>query len=141
MSIKQDPERKIQMMLIVMIYSVKLIGIKKTMRLFIKKVDDDALNKHDGLECATRLLTNFRQARDNAHARFKGNCLPQSLTLHWLLRKNNLYSTMHFGVKLQPAFKAHAWIEYKGTPLNAHPDVRKRYQSINKFNLKLNNFS
>jgi len=130
----------IQAMIIFMSVAVKLFGIKRTVNLFIKKSAPASEFSEHKLDIAESYLKRFRRARKKAI--FKGNCLSQSLALHWLIRKNHINSTIHIGVQIQPKFKAHAWVEYAGHSLNAHPDVRKRYKTVDEFNnLKLNGFS
>lgn len=49
------------------------------------------------------------------------DCLPRSLTLHLLLRRGGLLSTLHIGVKRYP-FGAHAWVECLGEVLDDTPN-------------------
>jgi hypothetical protein len=50
---------------------------------------------------------------------YRGNCLQQSLTLWWLLRRQNIESQIRFGARKDGGeFKAHAWVEVDGYALN-----------------------
>lgn len=61
-----------------------------------------------------------------------GNCLSQSLTLWWLLRRQGIESELHIGTCYQnDRFEAHAWVEYAGYPLNDSSDVRSRFSPFN----------
>lgn len=62
------------------------------------------------------------------HGLLGGNCLPRSLTLWYLLRRQGLDSQLCLGVRrINGIFNAHAWLEYQGQPLNDTPDVRQRF--------------
>ena len=56
-----------------------------------------------------------------------GSCLPQSLALCWLLRKNGLDAQLKIGVKPQSetlvaeTLLAHAWVEVNHQPLGQNP--------------------
>lgn len=137
---KKLTKLSIQIMIPVMICSVKLVGIQRTVKVFIKQTTPSTSSITDNLNRATALRNAFRIARTQTP--WKGNCLSQSLAFHWLLRKNNIASTMQIGVRTTPNFKAHAWVEFNKTPLNAYSDVRQRYQVVERYNeLKLNGFS
>jgi Transglutaminase-like superfamily len=51
-------------------------------------------------------------------------CLEQSLVLYYFLRRRGVPASFRMGVSGVP-FAAHAWVEYKGEPLN---DVREHIQ-------------
>jgi transglutaminase-like putative cysteine protease len=53
-------------------------------------------------------------------------CLEQSLTLVSLLRRAGIDARLRFGVQPYP-FAAHAWVEYKGSPLG------ERGERLNRF--------
>jgi hypothetical protein len=55
---------------------------------------------------------------------FPATCLTRSLLLGWMLRRKGVASQLRIGVRLtQHVLKAHAWIEYLGTPINDSPAV------------------
>lgn len=67
------------------------------------------------------------------YAPHRGNCLSQSLTLWWLLQQQGIASDLRIGVRQEKeVLQAHAWIEYKGQPLNDSSDVRTRYAVFDK---------
>jgi hypothetical protein len=52
-------------------------------------------------------------------------CLEQSLTLYYLLRRRGASVELKIGV--QPyRFSAHAWIEYRGQPLNERNEIPRK---------------
>lgn len=44
-------------------------------------------------------------------------CLMRSLVLTGLLARRGISSSLIIGVRLEPEFAAHAWVEYGGEPL------------------------
>lgn len=59
---------------------------------------------------------------------FRLNCLPQSLVLWWLLRRQGLPGELHIGVRPEPSrLEAHAWVELQGLVLNDSEDVARRF--------------
>ena len=59
---------------------------------------------------------------------FRPTCLPQSLVLWWLLRRQGLAADLRIGVKPEPnRLEAHAWVEFQGQALNDGADVARRF--------------
>jgi hypothetical protein len=56
----------------------------------------------------------------------RSECLEQSLFILWWLRRQRVVAELQLGV-LQYPFKAHAWVESAGTPVNDHPDRLSHY--------------
>jgi hypothetical protein len=78
------------------------------------------------LDQARRLATLVKQAAAGAPRPL--TCLPQALTLWWLLRRRGLLTDLRLGVrKTGGSFEAHAWVEYEGVVLNDQPDVQQRF--------------
>jgi hypothetical protein len=62
------------------------------------------------------------------HGLFRPTCLPQSLVLWWLLRRQRLTGKLHIGVRPEPnRLEAHAWVEFQGLVLNDSEDVARRF--------------
>jgi hypothetical protein len=62
------------------------------------------------------------------HGPCPAKCLPQSLTVWWLLRRQGVPSNLHIGVRRDGAeLKAHAWVEHAGRVLNDHADVGRHF--------------
>ena len=59
---------------------------------------------------------------------FRASCLPQSLVLWWLLRRQGIDNELRFGVRKNPdRLEAHAWVELSNTVLNDRVDVSRRF--------------
>ena len=66
--------------------------------------------------------------RVKRYSLFGGNCLSQSLTLAWMMRRRGLAPALRLGVSLRASqLDAHAWIEYEGRVLNDTQDVHTRF--------------
>lgn len=88
--------------------------------------------RRGALEPATQLSMAERIARAASsavlHAPGTPNCLVRSLTLWWLLRREDIEGELHIGArKSESRFEAHAWIELSGVVLNDSPSVHKHY--------------
>jgi hypothetical protein len=60
---------------------------------------------------------------------YRARCLPQSLTLWWLLRRQGVESKVRFGARKNGRrIEAHAWVEFEGTPVNDSTDVSERFK-------------
>ncbi len=60
-----------------------------------------------------------------------GNCLEQSLTLWWLLRRRRIPAQLRIGIRKQAnKFQAHAWVELAGAVLNDRQDVHREYTAF-----------
>lgn len=53
-------------------------------------------------------------------------CLEQSLALYWILRRRGVPADLVFGVQTMP-FGAHAWVEYRGEPINEERERLRQY--------------
>ena len=77
----------------------------------------------------------FRTARMVSVAARRGavaaNCLPRSLVLWALLRRQGVDAVLRFGFrKGQGEFGAHAWVEHLGAPLNDADDVAEVFEVV-----------
>ena len=67
------------------------------------------------------------------HGAYKAKCLPQSLTLWWLLRRQGIGSDIRFGARKEAGqLEAHAWVELEGIPLNDASDVDQRFKPFER---------
>jgi hypothetical protein len=58
-------------------------------------------------------------------------CLPHSLVLWWLLRRDQAEAVLRVGVrKATGDLEAHAWVEHDGVVLNDRADVHERYAAF-----------
>jgi hypothetical protein len=64
---------------------------------------------------------------------YRGNCLSQSLTLLWLLRRQGLQGDLRIGVRREAGqFLAHAWVEHANVPLNEAPGIGRAYAAFDR---------
>jgi Transglutaminase-like superfamily len=62
------------------------------------------------------------------HLPFRTNCLEQSLTLWWLLRRRGIPADLRIGVRKDAgSFEAHAWVETNGTVLGESGDQHTHF--------------
>jgi hypothetical protein len=62
---------------------------------------------------------------------FASSCLPNSLVLGWLLRREGICTELRIGVRRDHGkFQAHAWIEHQGLPVNDRQDVLKHFSAF-----------
>ncbi len=63
------------------------------------------------------------------HGLMATNCLPQSLLVWWMLRREGVEAELRIGVrKERQTVEAHAWVEFSGRVLNDRADVERRFQ-------------
>lgn len=62
------------------------------------------------------------------HGPYHARCLPQSLTLCWLLRRQGIESDLRFGARKDAGrLEVHAWVELMGLPPNETDSVHHRF--------------
>lgn len=78
-------------------------------------------------------ITNVMVQAAARHGAYRATCLPQSLTLWWLLRRQGIKSDLRFGARKEAGrMEAHAWVELDGIPLNETLDVDQRFQPFER---------
>ena len=110
---------------------VRLIGFKRGCQLLTQWSAQD--NPITDPEQVGLTIQQCEQALHLAvqYGLYPGNCLSQSLTLWWLLRRQGVESELRIGVRtVAGRFQAHAWIEYQGQPLHEVQDVRQHYTAF-----------
>lgn len=114
--------------------SVKQIGIKSTIELFCDPKRFKKVQSADNVNNARLVLSALKQTVQDA--RFNGNCLSRSIALHRLLQGKGISSNIKIGVSTRKnKFRAHAWVEHQGIPLNAGAKVRNRYQTLEGYEM------
>lgn len=64
-------------------------------------------------------------------------CLTRSLLLVWLLRRQGVDSALRIGVQLREGgFRAHAWVEQGGVPVNDRADVAADFAPFDDLGLQ-----
>jgi hypothetical protein len=119
-----------------MVMSLRVLGLRRTLRV-ARWLGRE--RKRGGRSTGTRRtlaeLVRLSAARVATAAAFypgRAECLEQSLTLFVLLRRRGLAAELRLGVQTFP-FRAHAWVEYGGRPINEHEDFVSRlaaFQSL-----------
>jgi hypothetical protein len=67
------------------------------------------------------------------HGLHRSNCLQQSLSLWWLLRRQGINSDIRIGVrKCCHKLQAHAWVEFAGIALNESPHEQVAYVAFER---------
>ena len=90
--------------------------------------DTQAENRIENARATARIV---RAAA--CHGAYRAKCLPQSLTLWWLLRRQGIESDLRFGARKEGRqMEAHSWVEFRGIPLNESHDVYQRFSPFEK---------
>lgn len=102
-----------------MIFFVKLSlrtrGFGRTLRWIRKRVEAIAEVASGDLEAIK--ATEYTVAMAGAFYPGRALCLEQSLVLYYLLRRQGVPVKYRQGIQAHP-FAAHAWVEYRGEPIN-----------------------
>jgi hypothetical protein len=65
------------------------------------------------------------------HGFYRASCLPKSMVVLGLIRRQGLQGDVRFGVRMkQGLLEAHAWVEWQGIVINDQPDVSMRYTPL-----------
>ena len=68
---------------------------------------------------------------------FPATCLTRSLLLVWLLRRHGMTCELRIGVQLREGvFRAHAWVERDGMPVNDRADVAADFAPFDDLGLQ-----
>lgn len=107
--------------------SVRTIGLHRTQSILSWLGKFKALEPpEDTKQHIARARHLIRYTRKNGP--FKGNCLSRSLLMMTILKRQGINSQLLIGVRFEGSeFKAHAWLERNGKPLNESKDVRQRF--------------
>lgn len=107
---------------------VYLFGFRRAVA-FARRLGHGRWNLLENQSTAARItyLAQLAARRGVAH----GNCLSQSLTLWWLLRRHGIASDLRIGVrKAGEGLEAHAWVELDNIPLNDRRNVQSYYATF-----------
>ncbi len=118
------------------LYIVKLMFISlpfKQIRLLLDRLSKTRTNSSDDICRTTRVLTALVRAQRLIFWR-RSFCLVNAFTLHWMLKRRGLPSSIHLGVhKKDSALTAHAWVESQGLALIGS-ELKDQYSRIASFN-------
>jgi len=107
--------------------SLKVAGFERTWR-WIREHAERVERVGDGDPSAVA-ATEYAVAMAAALYPGRAACLERSLTLYWHLRRRGIDVRYRMGVQMYP-FIAHAWVEYRGQPINDVPEHVKRFRLI-----------
>lgn len=107
-------------------------GFKSTQRYLMKwsaETGSDFSLEHFSLEHLVTAKRTAHLVNQIARCWFPvGNCLKQSLTLWFLLRRRGINSALRVGVRRHEGdFQAHAWVEYGGCVVNDLSTIAQHY--------------
>jgi hypothetical protein len=112
---------------------LRLLGFRR-LQVILAKLAPDHESAFDGRSGSTRDVVQVVVRMVAAASReglVHGNCLEQSLTLWWLLRRRDVPVQLRIGVQKQgDQFQAHAWVELAGTVLNDRDDAHQEYTAF-----------
>lgn len=107
-------------------------GFGPTWRWIRRRTDGTALV--DDVSAVLVTVTEYRLATAAALYPGRALCLEQSLALYYLLRRAGVGVEFRIGVQMYP-FLAHAWVEYRGQPLNDVPEHVKQFAPFDEASL------
>jgi transglutaminase-like putative cysteine protease len=103
--------------------SLRLLGLRRTMALAHRVADRPAPVGRQPVGLIG--TTAWRVMRAAAFYPGRAECLEQSLAIFALLRRRGVPVELRLGVQSFP-FAAHAWVEYKGRPVNEREEIVAR---------------
>jgi hypothetical protein len=103
------------LMMVIVRIALKTAGFARTQRWIRGRVE--ATPERSTVELAAIATTEYAVAMAGALYPGRALCLEQSLVLYYLLRRQGVPVRFAMGVQAHP-FSAHAWVEYRGAPIN-----------------------
>ena len=111
--------------------ALRVMGLRNYQRLmerFSRRSKADVARDERKLRDQARKTARMVEAAGR-YGPYRAKCLPKSLTLWWLLRRQGVESQVRFGArKNDRRMEAHAWVEFEGRPLNDSTDVSERFK-------------
>jgi hypothetical protein len=113
--------------------ALRLTGLRRSQQVLLRFVSRRFALKTRQTE--TKLAEARRISRlvgvATRHGVYPATCLPRSLVLWFLLRREGIEGALCLGTRKEAGrFEAHAWIELAGVVLNDSEDVRLRYAAF-----------
>jgi hypothetical protein len=102
-------------------WSLRILGVHRLLRLLRLQPGHLSVGRDDMSHLARHV------AYASTWCPFRSECLEQSVFLLWFLRGRGVRAELCLGV-LQYPFKAHAWVEVDGIPVNEHADRISHYR-------------
>jgi hypothetical protein len=107
--------------------SVRLMGFGRTLRLLSHLSKFANTKKHKELELREIERLGALVSRLAELPVIRASCLPQALTLWFLLRRRSVDAQLQLGAAAVGPFVAHSWVEVEGRPVAQAPDVAVTY--------------
>ena len=109
---------------------LRLIGFIRVQARLAKAAGNSAAAAGDRTLSDARRLARIVAAAAR-HGPYRAPCLPTSLTLWWLLRRDGFPADLRIGVnKAAGRLEGHAWVEFRGRPLIDADDVPTRFATL-----------
>lgn len=112
------------------VLALRLVGLQRYQRW----LNRGRIALKPALNCDPVVAAKQASRMVNIAARYglvRATCLPQSLTLAWLMRRMGQESQLQIGVRKEnEVLKAHAWVEWQGYVLNDAADVTERFAAF-----------
>jgi len=107
--------------------ALKAYGFGRTMRWVRRRIEGVPVLDEVHVEAVT--ATELAVALAAALYPGRARCLEQSLVLYYLLCRTGVPVEFRLGVQPHP-FLAHAWVQYRGEPINDVPEHVKRFAPL-----------
>lgn len=113
--------------LVVVRVALVVLGFGRTLRL-VRWVSGQ--RRHDDIQDEELAAAVYTIAAASALITYSGaRCLERSLVLFYQLKRAGAPVALRVGANARP-FAAHAWVEYKGQPINEHRDAIKDFSVL-----------
>jgi hypothetical protein len=116
--------------------ALRVVGFRRWQAMLARLAPVSVSPAAGGGEAAVRTQARAVAQMVEAAARrglYHATCLPRSLTLWWLLRRQGIDGELRLGVrKAGDVLEAHAWVEYRGAVLNDRADVRRVFSPFDR---------
>src|SRR5262249_21543530 len=111
-----------------------LLGLERLLALLTGLVPPDQIAAADDGEQLELARTAGSMCRIAARSGFwRATCLPESLALWFLLRRQGIAAALRIGVRKElEQFQAHAWVEVAGLAVNDSDDVGQRFAAFER---------
>jgi hypothetical protein len=107
---------------------VRCIGLQRTYKI-LSALPRGRRSPREDHVALVRAHSTARMVRGAArHGAYHPSCLPQALTLWWLLHRQGIQAQLRIGVcKENGRLLGHAWIEYQLQVIGDDGDIRERF--------------
>lgn len=112
--------------------SLKLKGMKYTQAI-LTRLSSSVDNKNEKKENLYIVIITAKMVKIASKYQICATCLRRSLVLWFLLKKQGINSKLCIGVRQEKGqFEAHAWVEFKGIPINENENLKEMFVTMLK---------